>query len=188
MKSDLYTEEHGMETILSKMDAIGHLCELSPSDTGKLRLLAEEMLSLTVRLFDDLKYQFRAENDGKRFTLRLTAETAVSQSKKEKVLSLSKSGKNKAAQGVFGKISNVFESLLIHESGYEPIVIPQYDGMELTPYFALSVYREAIPNAPKEDQSELWDGLEKSIIATLAKDVVIGVKSNKVEMIVLAEF
>ena len=188
MKSDIYTEKHGMEIILSKMDAIGALCGLPPSDTGKLRLLTEEMLALTVRLFENLKYEFCAENKDKRFTLRLTAETAVNQSQKEKMLSLSKSGKNKAEQGVFGAISGVFESLLMNSSGVEQIFIPQYDGMEFTPYFALSVYRESILSAVRAEPNELWDGLEKSIIATLAKDVIIGVKSNKVEMIVFAEF
>ncbi|MCL2003092.1 MAG: hypothetical protein FWG72_03680 [Oscillospiraceae bacterium] len=190
MKSDIYTEEHGMETILAEMDRIGQFCKLSRLSARRLRLIAEEMLSLTVRLFDNLKYEFYAENNEKHFTLNLTAETAVTQSKKDKMLSLSTSGKNKAAQGLFGKISSVFESLLVDGGGHDPIYVPYYDSIGMATYFSLSAYRDAInetPYASAEEKQEQWDGLEKSIIATLAKDVVIGVRSSKVEMIVAIE-
>ena len=191
MKSDIYTEKHGMETILAEMDRIGEFCKLSRLSAGRLRLVAEEMLALTVRLFDNLKYDFYVESDENHFTLNLIADTDVTKSKKDKMLSLSKSGKNKATQGLFGKISAVFESLLMNGSEYGRIYIPYYDSMGIMTYFALSAYRDevdALPYTAKEERQEKWDGLEKSIIATLAKDVVIGVRNNKVEMIVTADF
>ena len=188
MRTDIYTESHGIETILVKMEKVGQLCGLSASETGKLRLLTEEMLTLTVRLFDNLSYEFFAESSEKQFKLSLTAATRVSQSDREKLLSVSKSGKNKATQGVFGKISGIFESLVMESCDYEQLIVPTYDSMGLMPYFVLSSYRDEIPKLAKEEQDEMWDGLEKSIIATLAKDVIIGVRSSKVEMVVLAEF
>jgi len=77
---------------------------------------------------------------------------------------------------------------MLNDGECEPIVMPYYDGIGYSSYFALSAYRDEIPLAAKEVQEEQWDGLEKSIIATLAKDVVIGVRNAKVEMIVEMEF
>ncbi|MCL2078270.1 MAG: hypothetical protein FWH17_00340 [Oscillospiraceae bacterium] len=196
MKSDIYTEKQKIETILTEMDRIGQFCKLSTVSASRLRLVAEEMLSLTARLFDDLKYEFYVESDENRFTLCLTAETVVNQSKKEKMLSLSTSGKNKATQGFFGKISGIFESLLTDSGEFERIYIPYYDRMVyenigLMPYFSLTTYRDELNAASlastKTDKEE-WDGLEKSIIETLAKEVIIGARNKKAEMIVIMEF
>ena len=191
MKSDIYTEEHGIELILSETKRIGEFCMLPPVASDKLRLLAEEMLSLTVRLFENLTYEYFIENEGRRFTLNLSVETLVSPEQKEKLLSLSSSGGNEATKGIFGKISTIFESLLTGGNEYAQITgvyyseIPHLYGMDMTPYFSLSSFQEERPKKPHDEQ---WDGLEKSIIATLAKDMVIGVRNNRVEMIAVIDF
>ena len=193
MKSDIYTEKNGIENILSETERLGDFCKLSPSAKGKLRLLAEEMLGLTVRLFDELSYEFFIENEEKRFTLNLSVRTIVSSSQKEKMLSLSSRNENKATKGFFGRISGIFESLLMDTGEYVQIaspydlgIMPLYSGMgSMTTYFSLSSYQsEMSKTAKKED----WDDLEKSIIAALAKDMVIGVKNKNVEMIAVIDF
>ena len=185
MKSDIYTGEHGIEHILAEAERVGTFCGLASSSAGKLRLLAEEMLGLTVRMFKNLSYEFFIENEGMRFTLSLSAKAIVKSSQKEKLLSLSASGENKAAKGLFGKISGIFESLVMDDNEYDRIYVPHYDSMGLMTYFSLSTYQTS--EAPKPSDGQ-WDGLEKSIIATLAKDMVIGVKSGRVEMIAIIEF
>jgi len=193
MKSDIYTGEHGIEHILSETERFGVFNKLPPSASGKLRLLAEEMLSLTVRMFDNLKYEFFVENTEKRFMLHLSADTFVSQGQKEKLMSLSTSGENKAAKGIFGKISTIFESLLTGGGEYSQIAeayclgsyIPYLDSIDITTYFSLLAFQDERADKPDDEQ---WDGLEKSIIATLAKDMVIGVREKRVEMIAVIEF
>jgi len=185
MKSDIYTNEHGIEHILAEAERIGQFCNLPPVASGKLRLLAEEMLGLTVRMFENLKYEFFIENEDRRFTLNLSAKTIVKLNQKDKLLSLSASGENKAAKGIFGKISGIFESLIMEENENDQIHVPIYDSMGLMTYFTLSSYQEERPKKPADEE---WDGLEKSIIATLAKEMIIGVKSGKVEMIAVIEF
>ena len=191
MKSDIYTEEQGIERILSETKRIGEFCKLPPVASDKLRLLAEEMLSLTVRLFDNLSYEFFIENEGCRFTLNLSTETLVNREQKEKLLSLSTDGENKATKGIFGKISTIFENLLTGSNEYTQIAgvyctdIPHLYGTDITPYFSLSVFQDERPKKPDDEQ---WDGLEKSIIATLAKDMVIGVRGKRVEMIAVIDF
>ena len=187
MISDVYTEKNGIMEILSEVEKIGKFCGLQPAHAGKLRLLAEEMLGLTVRLFPDVKYEFFVENKEGIFTLRLKADTFVNEDQKEKLLSISGSGKNKATKGIFGKISAVFESLLSGDGAFDQIVVPYYDfGItEILPYFSLSAYQDEMNKTAVKEQ---WDELEKSIIASLAKDVVIGVRNSKVEMIIVMEF
>jgi hypothetical protein len=191
MKSDIYTGEQGIEHILSETKKFGEFCKLPPVASDKLRLLAEEMLSLTVRLFKNLKYEFYVEREKMLFTLNLSVETLVSPGQKEKLLSLSSSGKNDATKGIFGKISTIFENLLTGSDEYTQVVrvyypdIPHLYGMDMTAYFSLSAFQDERPYKPDDEQ---WDGLEKSIIATLAKEMVIGVRNKKVEMIAVIEF
>ena len=51
-------------------------------------------------------------------------------------------------------------------------------------FWSLSNYKSALDDAKDEsdDAREEWDELEKSIVASIAKDVVVGVKKNTVEM------
>jgi len=191
MKSDIYTEKHGIERILTETERLGAFNKLPPSASGKLRLLAEEMLSLTVRMFDNLKYEFFVENTGKYFMLHLSVDTFVNQGQKEKLLSLSTDEKNAAVKGIFGKISAIFESLLTDSDEYTQITgvyyaeIPHLYGVDMMPYFSLTAFHDERPGKPDDEQ---WDGLEKSIIATLAKEMIIGVRNKKVEMIAIIEF
>ena len=191
MKSDIYTGKHGIEHILSETERFGVFKKLPPSASGKLRLLAEEMLSLTVRMFDNLKYEFFIENTENHFMLHLSADTLVSQGQKGKLMSLSTSGENKAAKGIFGKISAIFESLLTGGGEYAQVAgtycsdMLNLHGMGMTAYFSLSAFQDERPYKPDDEQ---WDGLEKSIIATLAKDMVIGVRNKRVEMIAVIDF
>jgi hypothetical protein len=119
--------------------------------------------------------------------------TIVSSSQKEKMLSLSSRNENKATKGFFGRISGIFESLLMDTGEYVQIaspydlgIMPLYSGMGgMTTYFSLSSYQsEMSKTAKKED----WNDQKKSIIAALAKDMVIGVKNKNVEMIAVIDF
>jgi len=188
MKSDIFNQKHGIEHILDETERLGVFCKLPPDGVMRLRLLTEELLGLTVRLFDNLKYEFTIENEGQRFTLRLTASTIVDLDQKDKMLSLSSRGENEAAKGVLGKISGVFQDLIMGEDNYSyfPAVMttsfnPYYET-GTSPCFSMTYYQNQAPEREKEPE---WDGLEKSIIANYADDVVIGVKSDKVEMVVL---
>lgn len=49
-------------------------------------------------------------------------------------------------------------------------------------YWSLRSYRENLPD--KKSAAEEWDELEKSIIATLADDVKVWLKSNTTEVVI----
>ena len=54
--------------------------------------------------------------------------------------------------------------------------------------WSLNNYREGLEQADDSDApvKEAWDELEKSIVASIAKDVVVGVKKDRVEMTIIA--
>jgi len=171
-----FTENDGFEEILSEIERYGVFCRLSKSGTTKLMLLAEEMLGLTVRLFDDLEFDFYVTDDSKKFTLVLSAKTIVNMEQKEKMLSISSDGKNAAAKGVLGKLRDVFQDMLISPyCGYATETMSFFEGE----HFSLSAYAGSLSPEVKGDR---WDGLEKSIIANIASDVTIGINDNRVEM------
>ena len=55
--------------------------------------------------------------------------------------------------------------------------------------WSLSQYRNSLSAAKADDAEaeDAWDELEKSVVASLAKDVTVGVKKEQVEMKVLME-
>ncbi|MCL2086231.1 MAG: hypothetical protein FWH05_01390 [Oscillospiraceae bacterium] len=188
LKSETFTCFHEIEQILDKTEEFGELCGLCNADKAKLRLLAEEMLGLNVRLFDELEFEFSLKNEGNRFTLKLSVNTDVSAEQKSQILSLATDGKNAAHKGILGKISGVFYDMLMISGNVNPSMSQMpitYGGVGNLMYFSMNEYREWLANAPTEEQ---WDGVEKSIIANIATDVKVGVKNNKVEMTTLADF
>ena len=40
----------------------------------------------------------------------------------------------------------------------------------------------------KEEQVEAWDELEKSVIASVADDVIVGVRGKRAEIVILKKF
>jgi len=181
-KSDVYNQSSGIEKILTETELFGRSCELTPPEANKLRLLAEEVLGLTVRLFDNLKYEFHVEKSKQRFKIILRVAALVDPDQKEKVLSVSSRGKNKSF-GIIGKISDVFENLVTGDAGAYPFggsFSSHYDGEDPDTLFSLKYYKSS---APEEEKKPEWDGLEKSIIGHFADDVTIGVSSNKIVVV-----
>lgn len=163
-----------------------------------LRLLAEEAVGMVKAMTGDFEALFWIEEENGEYRIRLTIKTDLDRAKKEELLSLSTSGSNTAAKGIMGKIREMIEnSLLDFDSALKQQ--QQYGGnngytyvgmgmLEDVPVWSLNSYREALEDKPEKDDSdeEAWDELERSIVASLAKDVTIGIKSNLVEMTITA--
>ena len=205
MKTDNFKGSLGIEQILDEVKRFADYVRLSEAEAMKLRLLAEEMMGLVVRLFEDDDYEFYIESNEKRFMLILIADVLVNLQQKDKILTLSKEGKNIAEKGILGKISGVFQDMLMGAHN-----LPAGDNLDLDAaggedyrsistymhhhnpyshcegmYFSMANYRNLIPSELKNDQ---WDGLEQSIIANIATDVVVGVRNDRVEMMAVIDF
>jgi hypothetical protein len=59
------------------------------------------------------------------------------------------------------------------------------DSADYNYYWSLEQYKQEVE---KEKQTDAWDELEKSVIASVADDVIVGVKGKKADIIVVKKF
>ena len=162
-----------------------------------LRLLAEETVGMVKAMTGDFEAFFWMEEDSGDYRVKLNLKTEMDREKKEELLSLSTTGENTAAKGFMGRLREVIENSLLDfdntlklQQQNEANVGYNYMGMGVvgdasmagTPIvWSLAGYKQTL-----EDGEEAWDELERSIVASLAKDVTIGIRSNVVDMTILA--
>lgn len=162
-----------------------------------LRLLAEETVGMVKAMTGDFEAFFWMEEENGDYKVKLNLKTDMDREKKEDLLSLSTTGENTAAKGFMGRLREVIENSLLDfdstlklQQQNEANVGYNYMGMGVvgdasmagTPIvWSLAGYKQTL-----EDGEEAWDELERSIVASLAKDVTIGIRSNVVDMTILA--
>ncbi len=174
-----------------------------------LRLLVEETIGMVKAMAEDFRALFWMEEEGGEYRVRLTVKTDMDIDKKKELLSVSTSGKNEAAKGFMGKIREIiengllnFESVMSLEQQYNGGCVEYVylgagctdelptshlmSGASVT--WSLNNYREALQDAPDSEkpQKEAWDELEKSIVASIAKEVTVGIVRDRVDMTIIA--
>lgn len=182
------------ENIFTQVDKAAQYSGLEKKQALHLRLLAEELVSMLPELLEIGTGEFWIENDGQDFELHASIRsTGLTVFEREDLLAISTSGKNAAGKGILGKIRLVAANMLADFAEASRLeteagVYTFYnmgagtEAMYMTSW-SLNSYRQ---NA--QDNAEAWDELEKSIIANLADDVVVGVKGKKVDIIIKKHF
>lgn len=177
---------------------------LSKKETLQLQLLVEETLGMVRALTEDFEGAFWLDYEGRTCRVCLEVETNMSLERKEMLLALSSTGENASRKGFMGRIADLMENGLLFyddvgamqaryglqmnlsESGYAGT------GGEMIsfPVWTLSSYREKLSQETKNAPSsnEAWDELEKSIVAKLSDDVIVGVKNRKAEFTIEKTF
>ena len=114
-------------------------------------------------------------------------------SKKEDLIEVAKNKQNAAAVGVVGKIRNAIETLFLGEdalltSFYTSasafrLATGYSEGVDYSYLWSLEQYRSTV-----EREGDAWDELEKSVIAAVADDVIVGVKGKRADIIIVKKF
>lgn len=182
--------------------------DLDKKKAIRLSLLVEETIGMVSNLAKDFNALFWMEYDEGQYSVKLTVKTDMDIEKKNDLLSVSSTGKNSLAKGFMGKISDIIENGLLN---YDYVVklnqtygegVIDYACMGMTipgnitpaiPFnkesftWSLGNYKGALEEASesKEPAKEAWDELEKSIVANIAKDVIVGVKGSKAELTII---
>ncbi|WP_296322670.1 hypothetical protein [Treponema sp. UBA3813] len=196
MKSNICTLEEGnasLSLLLDETEKTAAYSNLDKKQTGRLRLLAEELVEMLPELLSFSKGKFWIESEEKVFSLHtvLTPNESMTAERREKLLAVSSTGKNSAAIGIMSKIKLAAEFMLIDYEENATYSTPFYEngminpvsiGMDLA--WSLNSYKQKA-NTQKDER---WDELEKSIIANIADDVLVGVQGKKVEIIVKKSF
>lgn len=159
---------------------------LSPKQSLQLRLLAEELAGMLPALLKISEGLFWLENEGNHYELHVKLTTFFgSIAQRDKLLSVSTSGKNAAAVGIMGKIRCIVEEAMLarEANGFSAV---QTGEMELAPGgWSLANYRL---QAQIQNRLDQWDELEKSIIANLADDVKVAICGEHVEITIIKTF
>ena len=207
-KEKMVITSRGMELYdeLAKIDRDIKTLNLGRRDSLHLRLLAEETLGMLKLMAGDFTSLLWIEKDDKEARIHLVAKTEdMDIDTKKELIAVSTSGKNAKAKGLMGKIGEVFENSLLH---YENIVElereygvgtidPAAAGSMNTDYmtawtleqYRMSMRQEDVDRdfAWSEEESEPNDIFEKSIVGSLAKNVIVGVKKEDVEMTIIMD-
>ena len=185
---------------LDKIDNYLADLKLEPKDSLHLRLLAEETLGMLGAMAGEYRSVVWFERDGDVCKLQVIAKTEMDIDKKKEILSVSRSGENNLAKGFMGKIGDIIENGFLN---YENVMkLQQEYGGGYVDYAAmggrpsgetfcwsLEQYKDALDEVRYTDEAAgtAWDELEKSIVARIADDVIVGVKKDEVEFTIVSK-
>jgi len=193
-----------LEAVLSEVEKVTAYNGLEDKKALRLRLLAEELCGMLPGLIENFSGKFWAENDGDDYKLHVELKADdMSIDLRDELISVSKSGKNAAAKGVMGKIRAVAETMLLAASDPDLSVPSEeyydYCGYNMgfgyidptISYETGYVYSWSLFNyktAVEEKEEDAYAELERSIVAKLADDIIVGVRGKNVEIIVKKSF
>ena len=195
MRSDIIKVQssgEGLEEVLRQTEASAKFKGLDEKAALHLRLLAEEMMGMLRAMVGEMEAEYWLEDSKRIFQLHLRTYTLMDPEKREKLLSVSSSGKNAAARGIMGKIRDIFE--MASEARNVDGLYDDWrmDGdldflgmpmMGLSHRWSLNQYRSHLGKT-----GEQWDELEKSVVAKLADEVEIFIEGGKVELVVYQKY
>ncbi len=198
MRSDIYPLQQfstDFKAIPEVAQKVADFNDLDPRSARRLRLLAEELICMLPPLLIYGDGSFWIENDGSRYELHLyVAPRDKTEYDVEKILSVAKSGRNDAAKGILGKLTVGIEYMLKNRAklakddpyGAMKMGASDYDEDQI---WSLGDYRSGLDaEASEPEVKERWDELEKSILASLADDVTVGIIRNKIHIVVKKDF
>ena len=192
-----------LKAVLAEVEKVTTYNALEDKKALRLRLLAEELCGMLPGLVENFSGKFWAENDGDEYELHVELKADdMSIDLRDELISVSKSGKNAAAKGIMGKIRAVAETMLLAASdpslalpagefydfhgfnmgfGYIDPMIADETGYIYS--WSLFNYKTAV-----EEKADEYAELERSIVAKLADDIVVGVRGKNVEIVVKKSF
>ena len=194
-----------LEAVLAEVEKVTTYNALEDKKALRLRLLAEELCGMLPGLVENFSGEFWAENEGDNYELHVELKADdMSIDLRDELISVSKSGKNAAAKGIMGKIRAVAETMLLAVSDPDLAPIPvdgefyDYHGYNMgfgyiDPTIAIEtgyIYSWSLFNykTAVEEKKDEYAELERSIVAKLADDIIVGVRGKNVEIVVKKSF
>lgn len=185
-------------------ESFAGFAKLDKRDTLRLCLLVEESLGMVKAMVDEYFGQMWFDGDAEGCAIHMELVSNMNSDKKQELLSMSTSGQNASARGFMGRLGDMVSRAMYNFSkaidlyGAETMRygvvgtggIDTPSVYDMTPVWSLKQYRAGLEEQREDsdDASEAWDELEKSIVANLADDVVVGVKGDRVELVIVKKF
>ena len=198
MKSNVCKIENGtrdLEAILKESERVAEYNGLSHKQALQLRLLCEEIDGMLPNIVDDFEGELWIDFEDGVCKVNVSVQfPEVNADKKAELISIAKDQKNAAAVGIVGKIRNAIENFFLDEDMMTAVTISTRpyslatgysDGVDYDYLWRLEEYKNSLK---QEEQAEAWDELEKSVIASVADDVIVGVRGKRAEIVIMKKF
>ena len=195
MRSNTCKIEKGFKDlglILKECDKVAVYNELSHKQALQLRLLCEDIDGMLPKIIDDFEGIFWIDFENGECKINISIEFAkFTATKKKELLSLAKNKKNASVKGLVARISAAIEEFFLDEENFNALgMMSDYHELnadthlDYSYYWSLGQYKEVATKTKKEE----WDELEKSVIATIADDIIVGVKGTQADITIIKNF
>lgn len=164
---------------------------LDREQTNVLRLLTEEMISMTTEILKSCRGSLWLECQGRDCALHLTAAAPMEGDAKAAFIAASREKINTPVRGLKNRISALFAGLLVYQEypDYYISVCSSFGGSvpgnSAAPMWSLAEYER---RRAREEMSAELEGVEKSILLGFADDVIVSVRDNWVDLTVKKRF
>ena len=144
---------------------------MSAKATRRLRLLAEETLSLAKQIIGEASADFSISGSAELVQVSLELDKRLDDAQMQDLLSMTLTGENQAYRGFMGTI----RALIANPS-------------EIGSHWTLQDYRQMLAERPASDamSQEAIEDLERSIVANLAENVEVMLRGSRVRMVITA--
>ena len=198
MKSNVCKIEKGikdLEAILEESEKVAVYNRLDRKQTLQLRLLCEEIDGMLPNIIDDFDGALWFDFEDGVCKVNVSIDIPeLNADKKEELISIARDKKNSAAVGIAGKIRDAIETFIMDEESMAILAMSSgsfggatgySDGVDYEFLWRLEEYRDSVK---KEEKADAWDELEKSVIASVTDDVIVGVKGKQANIVIVKKF
>jgi hypothetical protein len=198
MKSNICKIEKGtrdLDAILSESERVAEYNGLDQKQSLQLRLLCEEIDGMLPKIIDDFDGELWIDFENGVCKVNIAIQIPeFNADKKKELIGIAKNRKNSAAVGIVGKIRDSIENFFLNESNTEALSLKSEsfglgtgfsEGVDYSYLWRLKEYKNSVK---KEEAAEAWDELEKSVIASVADDITVGIKGRRANIIIVKNF
>ncbi len=199
------SDEERVGEVYEQVDAVIDSLKLYKTDALHMKLLFEETIGMIKAITEDFTALVWAERYNDECWLRLMGKTKMNIDKRLDLMSVSSSGENALAVGFMGKIKDIVETGMLTYDGVSKLQ-QKYNGYGFdcdgpvktigpstnpTSYsgfvWTMDEYKQDLNNDKSLEAKGYWDELEKSIVASIAKNVIVGIDKNQIEMAIIMD-
>lgn len=186
--------DEDLKKVLEEVELAANYNQLAHKPSIQLRLLAEEMIGIEKGILGFVRGKFYMENEGNVYKLYLEAQLNLEASEREAFVNVSSSKSNEAYKGFKGKLLKVIDSMTganaAADGGMSPLASGYMENEVITGFQSnsLDLWQLTRYEEESKDNREIWDEMEKSIVARLADEILIGFREGKLTMTVIKAF
>lgn len=186
--------DEDLKKVLEEVELAANYNQLAHKPSIQLRLLAEEMIGIEKGILGFVRGEFYMENEGNVYKLYLEAQLNLEASEREAFVNVSSSKSNEAYKGFKGKLLKVIDSMTganaAADGGMSPLASGYMENEVITGFQSnsLDLWQLTRYEEESKDNREIWDEMEKSIVARLADEILIGFREGKLTMTVIKAF